>query len=64
MSRKIQIVEVGPRDGLQSEAQSLAVEERVELIHRLEACGVSRVEAASFVNPKRVPSRNTALGSA
>ena len=55
MSRKIQIVEVGPRDGLQAEAAVLPVDDRIELIHRLEACGVARIEAASFVNPKRVP---------
>ncbi len=55
MSGKVQIVEVGPRDGLQAESVGLSVEERVEFIQRLEACGVTRVEAASFVNPKRVP---------
>lgn len=55
MSRFIEIVEVGPRDGLQNEAQVLPVADKLELIRRLEACGVRRLEAVSFVNPKRVP---------
>ncbi|HYD45117.1 MAG TPA: hydroxymethylglutaryl-CoA lyase [Phenylobacterium sp.] len=55
MSRPIQIVEVGPRDGLQNEAATLEVEQKVEFIARLEACGARRVEAVSFVNPRRVP---------
>lgn len=55
MTRRIQIVEVGPRDGLQNESVSLDVAEKVEFIARLEACGVTRTEAVSFVNPRRVP---------
>ena len=55
MSRKVQIVEVGPRDGLQNEARALAIEERLEFIARLEAAGARRLEAVSFVNPARVP---------
>lgn len=55
MSRFIQIVEVGPRDGLQNEARALPVAERVALVRRLEAAGAQRIEAVSFVNPKRVP---------
>jgi hydroxymethylglutaryl-CoA lyase len=55
MSRKIEIVEVGPRDGLQNEATVLPVEERLEFIARLEAAGVRRIETVSFVSPKRVP---------
>jgi hydroxymethylglutaryl-CoA lyase len=55
MSRFIQIVEVGPRDGLQNEKIALPVEEKVALIRRLEACGARRIEAVSFVNPNRVP---------
>jgi hydroxymethylglutaryl-CoA lyase len=55
MSRRVTIVEVGPRDGLQNEAASLEVGEKVEFIGRLEACGVRRIEAVSFVNPRRVP---------
>ena len=55
MSRSIQIVEVGPRDGLQNEAVVLPPEDRAEFVRRLEANGVTRIEAASFVNPARVP---------
>ena len=55
MSRRIEIVEVGPRDGLQNEAEVLTVAERIAFIGQLEAAGVRRIEAVSFVNPKRVP---------
>ena len=51
----IEICEVGPRDGLQSEPRLWSVEERIELIDKLSATGVSRIETVSFVNPKRVP---------
>tara|TARA_B100000315_G_scaffold90329_1_gene83026 strand:- start:3921 stop:4820 length:900 start_codon:yes stop_codon:yes gene_type:complete len=51
----VEICEVGPRDGLQSEPRIWSVDERVELIDRLSATGVPRIEAVSFVNPKRVP---------
>ncbi len=52
---RIEICEVGPRDGLQSEKRLWSVDERVELIDRLVATGIRRMEAVSFVNPKRVP---------
>jgi len=52
---RITICDVGPRDGLQNEDTSLAPEVRAELCDRLAAAGVPRVEAVSFVNPKRVP---------
>ena len=55
MSRRIEIIDVGPRDGLQNEAVALSVEQRLEFISRLEAAGVRRLEAVSFVNPARVP---------
>ncbi len=55
MSRFIQIVEVGPRDGLQNEKAVLAPEVRVDFVHRLEAAGAKRIEAVSFVHPKYVP---------
>ena len=51
----IDICEVGPRDGLQSEKRTWSVTERIELIDRLTASGLRHVEAVSFVNPKRVP---------
>ena len=55
MSRRIEIVDVSPRDGLQNEAVALSVEDRLEFIGQLEAAGVRRLEAVSFVNPQRVP---------
>ena len=55
MSEAIEIVEVGARDGLQNEKAILEAADKVDFIHRLEACGVRRLEAVSFVNPRRVP---------
>lgn len=55
MSRKIEIVEVGPRDGLQNEKAVLDPAIRAELTRRLEAAGARRIEAVSFVHPKYVP---------
>ena len=52
---RIEIVDVGPRDGLQNEDVTLSPEVRAELCDRLATAGVPRVEAASFVNPKLVP---------
>jgi isopropylmalate/homocitrate/citramalate synthase len=52
---RVQVVDVGPRDGLQNEDKTLAPEVRSELCDRLAATGIPRIEAASFVNPKRVP---------
>lgn len=49
------ICEVGPRDGLQNESRVLSPEVRAQLIDRLAACGARRIEAVSFVNPRRVP---------
>lgn len=55
MTRRIQIVEVGPRDGLQSQPRVLDTAVKVELVRRLIDAGLRRIEVASFVNPKRVP---------
>ncbi|MFY8139675.1 MAG: hydroxymethylglutaryl-CoA lyase [Caulobacter sp.] len=55
MSRFIQIVEVGPRDGLQNEKVVLEAADTLDLIRRRDACGARRQEVVSFVNPKRVP---------
>lgn len=54
-SSAIEIVEVGPRDGLQSESQVMPTAAKVEFVRRLERAGLQRIEVASFVNPKRVP---------
>ncbi len=47
--------EVGPRDGLQNEQEIVPPETRAELVRRLADAGLKRIEAASFVNPERVP---------
>jgi hydroxymethylglutaryl-CoA lyase len=52
---KIEIVEVGPRDGLQNESALFTTSQKLELIGRSLDAGVRRIEAASFVNPKLVP---------
>ena len=53
--RPIQIVEVGPRDGLQNEKAVLDPATRAELVLKLEAAGARRIEAVSFVHPRLVP---------
>lgn len=55
MSRFVEIVDVGPRDGLQSQKMILDTDTKLAFIDRLIDAGVKRIEAASFVNPKRVP---------
>jgi hydroxymethylglutaryl-CoA lyase len=51
----VRIVEMGPRDGLQNEKQSIALATKLELIERLADAGLSEIEATSFVSPKWVP---------
>lgn len=51
----IRLVEVGPRDGLQNEAQHLSVAQRIELVDRLTAAGLGHIEVGSFVSPRWVP---------
>ena len=53
--KTIEIVEVGPRDGLQNEALLVSTADKVELIRRCIAAGARRIEVASFVNPRKVP---------
>lgn len=55
MTRRIDIVEVGPRDGLQNDPGNLTMDQKLEFISRLEDCGVKRMESGSFVSPKAVP---------
>jgi isopropylmalate/homocitrate/citramalate synthase len=52
---KVVICDVGPRDGLQNESAVLEPAVRADLVNRLAASGLGRIEAASFVNPERVP---------
>src|SRR4029453_13293204 len=51
----VTICDVGPRDGLQNEEKHLDPETRAELVNRLAAAGLPRVETASFLNSPRVP---------
>ncbi len=51
----VTIVEVGPRDGLQSEPNFVPTDEKIELIERLSDAGLRRIEITSFVNPDRIP---------
>ncbi len=55
LRRRIEVVEVGPRDGLQNEPEVLPLAVKREFIARAVGCGIRRIEVASFVNPKRVP---------
>ena len=51
----VRLVEVGPRDGLQNEAQPISVADTVRLVDALSAAGLSYIEVGSFVSPKWVP---------
>jgi len=53
--RKVHIIEVGPRDGLQIENQQLNVQQKLMLIRSLEKAGLTEIEVGPFVNPKAVP---------
>ena len=55
MPPAVKVVEVGPRDGLQNEAQRVPLETKVELVERLSATGLPVIEVGSFVSPKWVP---------
>ena len=59
MGRRIDIVEVGPRDGLQNDPADLGAKQKLEFIARLEDCGVRRIEAGAFVSPRAVPKMAT-----
>jgi hydroxymethylglutaryl-CoA lyase len=53
--RRVRLVEVGPRDGLQNEKQPISVADKVRLVDDLSAAGVRYIEVGSFVSPKWVP---------
>ncbi|MES2297207.1 MAG: hydroxymethylglutaryl-CoA lyase [Pseudomonadota bacterium] len=59
LPKKVKIVEVGPRDGLQNEKESVPAEVKIALVDRLSAAGFANIEAASFVSPKWVPQMAT-----
>ena len=55
MKEKLELVEVSPRDGLQNEPDIVSTEDKLALIDHIIAAGFRRIEAGSFVNPKKVP---------
>ena len=52
---RVQLIDVGPRDGLQNEKSPVPAEVKIELVHRLQAAGVREIEVTSYVSPKWVP---------
>ena len=52
---RVQLIDVGPRDGLQNEKQPVPSAVKVELVHRLQAAGLKEIEVTSYVSPKWVP---------
>jgi hydroxymethylglutaryl-CoA lyase len=52
---KVKLVDVGPRDGLQNEKETVPAEVKIGLVHRLQDAGVREIEVTSFVSPKWVP---------
>jgi hydroxymethylglutaryl-CoA lyase len=52
---RVQLIDVGPRDGLQNEKQPVPGAVKIELVHRLQAAGLTEIEVTSFVSPKWVP---------
>lgn len=55
LPESVTIVEVGPRDGLQNEANFVPTEQKIKLIERLSETGLKRIEITSFVHPKAIP---------
>jgi len=55
LPQHVKLVDVGPRDGLQNEKQTVPADIKIELVHRLQDAGLSEVEVTSYVSPKWVP---------
>lgn len=55
LPKRVHVVEVGPRDGLQAESTFIPTDTKIELVNRLVGAGIQRIEAASFVSPKWIP---------
>jgi hydroxymethylglutaryl-CoA lyase len=55
LPKSVNIVEVGPRDGLQNEAEFVPTEQKIKLIELLSETGLERIEITSFVHPKAIP---------
>jgi hydroxymethylglutaryl-CoA lyase len=52
---RVQLIDVGPRDGLQNEKQAVPAAVKIGLVHRLQAAGLKEIEVTSYVSPKWVP---------
>ena len=61
IAKKVQIVEVGPRDGLQNEKIWVETETKIALIEKLADAGLTKIEATSFVSPEWVPQMKDAF---
>ena len=55
LPQRVQITDVGPRDGLQNESAPVSASIKIELVYRLQAAGLKHIEVTSFVSPKWVP---------
>ena len=55
LPKRVEIIESGPRDGIQNEKKLIPTELKLKLIHALNETGIKRMEATSFVSPKHVP---------
>jgi hydroxymethylglutaryl-CoA lyase len=55
LPRRVKLIDVGPRDGLQNDKQPVAAAIKIELVQRLQAAGLREIEVTSFVSPKWVP---------
>ena len=55
LPKRVKLVDVGPRDGLQNEKQSVPADVKISLVHRLQDAGVREIEVTSFVSPRWVP---------
>ena len=55
MAEKIEIIEVGPRDGLQREKTPISTQDKIKMIHQLVDAGIQSIQVTSFVHPKYVP---------
>ena len=53
--KEVSVSEVGPRDGLQIEAIKVATADKIDLVERLVASGIKKIEVSAFVHPKVVP---------
>ena len=62
MTRRITVVEVGPRDGLQNERANVSTADKIEFVNRLSDAGLPVIEVSAFVSPKWVAQMADAEG--